>query len=118
MAKPIKIAKGLRGSMDVAFAEARDRRHEYTTVEHLLLAFLADEDVLALLRKTGGDLKRLRELLEEHLPTDLPRVPDHLSLQLPPSGRLPPGLQLVARPRKRAGGEERRFAHGCRWQLS
>jgi ATP-dependent Clp protease ATP-binding subunit ClpA len=111
MAKPIKIGKGLRASMDVAFTDARDRRHEYATVEHLLLAFLKDDDVTALLRKTGGDLKRLRELIEEHLATDLPKVPDDLSLEVTPSVGFSRVLQRAALHVQSSGREELKSTH-------
>jgi ATP-dependent Clp protease ATP-binding subunit ClpA len=51
------LSKELEFSINLAFREARDRRHEFMTVEHLLLALLdnpAAAEVLAGLRRPSG----------------------------------------------------------------
>jgi Clp amino terminal domain, pathogenicity island component/Glyoxalase superfamily protein len=54
-----------------AFAHANKRKHEYTTLEHLLLALLDDADASAVLLACGGDLDRLRKDLTRHLDFEL-----------------------------------------------
>src|SRR3546814_1343279 len=53
----------------LAFASAR--RHEYATLEHLLLALTEDQEGLSVLRACGLDLERLRRELVEYLDTEL-----------------------------------------------
>ncbi|HGG60968.1 MAG TPA: AAA family ATPase, partial [Gammaproteobacteria bacterium] len=66
------LNKELELSINQAFKEARDKRHEFMTVEHLLLALLNNDTAAHLLRVCGGDLTRLeRELnafIDEHTP--------------------------------------------------
>jgi ATP-dependent Clp protease ATP-binding subunit ClpA len=85
MANPLKLSKGLRASMDIAFAEAHSRRHEYATTEHLLFAILRDADTRSMLLKVGGDVRRLEALLEAHLSDEVPSVPDDATLEITPS---------------------------------
>ena len=47
-----------------AFSLARDARHEYLTLEHLLLALQDDPSVVAAVAACGGDSSRLRRELE------------------------------------------------------
>ncbi len=44
----------------VPWAGANERRHEYATLEHLLLALIDDADAVAVLRACSVDLERLR----------------------------------------------------------
>ncbi len=66
------LNKELELSLNQAFKEAREKRHEFMTVEHLLLALLKNDTAAHLLRVCGGDLTRLeRELnafIDEHTP--------------------------------------------------
>jgi ATP-dependent Clp protease ATP-binding subunit ClpA len=85
MANPLKLSKGLRASMDIAFTEAQMRRHEYATVEHLLFGIIRDIDTRATLAKVGGDVRKLQELLENHLANDVPTVDEDVELNITPS---------------------------------
>ncbi|MDT8452412.1 MAG: ATP-dependent Clp protease ATP-binding subunit ClpA [Gammaproteobacteria bacterium] len=66
------LSKELETSLNQAFNEARDKRHEYITVEHLLLALLDNGSANAVLHACGADLdllaSELREYLEKHTP--------------------------------------------------
>lgn len=58
------LSKELEFSINLAFREARDRRHEFMTVEHLLLALLDNPTASEVLRACGGSIDRLkRDLL-------------------------------------------------------
>ena len=67
------IAQELEVSLHLAFVEARQKRHEFITVEHLLLALLDNPSAAEALRACGGHIEQLRiELLQfisEHSPT-------------------------------------------------
>ena len=54
-----------------AAAFASDRRHEFVTLEHLLLSLTEDQDAVAVLRACGVDLDKLREDLLTYLDHDL-----------------------------------------------
>ena len=59
------LSRNLEQTLHRALAHATERRHEYVTLEHLLLALLDDPDALAVLRGCNVDLDRLRgELLD------------------------------------------------------
>ena len=50
---------------------ANERRHEYATLEHLLLALIDDVDAAAVLRACGVDLDGLRKTVVHYLDTEL-----------------------------------------------
>ena len=81
----MKLSAELRVCMDMALAEARQRRHEFSTVEHLLYAFLHDEDTKQIIKSAGANVEKLRAALDEHLENDLPKVPDATALRVHPS---------------------------------
>ncbi len=58
------LSKNLEKSLHRAFALAGERRHEYATLEHLLLAMTEDEDAMPVLKACGVDVDRLRHDLE------------------------------------------------------
>jgi ATP-dependent Clp protease ATP-binding subunit ClpA len=66
------IAQELEVSLHMAFMEARQKRHEFITVEHLLLALLDNPSAAEVLRACGADVddlrKSLSEFIEEHTP--------------------------------------------------
>jgi ATP-dependent Clp protease ATP-binding subunit ClpA len=67
------IAQELEVSLHMAFVEARQKRHEFITVEHLLLALLDNPSAAEVLRACAADIDELRrELLQfinQHTPT-------------------------------------------------
>ncbi|UYN97936.1 MAG: ATP-dependent Clp protease ATP-binding subunit ClpA [Enhydrobacter sp.] len=58
------LSKNLEKSLHRAFALAGERRHEYATLEHLLLAMTEDDDATPVLKACGVDVDRLRHDLE------------------------------------------------------
>jgi ATP-dependent Clp protease ATP-binding subunit ClpA len=54
------IAKELQEALRRAFMTAEQQRHEFVTLEHVLLGLLDDPTVIDVLRGCGADLKRLR----------------------------------------------------------
>ncbi len=58
------LSKDLELTLNIAFQDARQRRHEYITVEHLLLALLDNESAKAVLTACGAMIERLRKSLK------------------------------------------------------
>ncbi|CAK0744891.1 ATP-dependent Clp protease ATP-binding subunit ClpA [uncultured Gammaproteobacteria bacterium] len=65
------LSHHLERTLHRALANASDRRHEFVTLEHLLLALTEDQDAVAVLRACGIDQERLRRELIEYLDTEL-----------------------------------------------
>jgi ATP-dependent Clp protease ATP-binding subunit ClpA len=59
------FSKDLEYSIGQCYKRAREARHEYMTVEHLLLALLDNPSAETVLRATGADFSRLRSDLED-----------------------------------------------------
>jgi ATP-dependent Clp protease ATP-binding subunit ClpA len=66
------LSKELEASLNVAFNEARSKRHEYITVEHLLLALLDNSSANSVLKACGADLQQLRNELAVYLEDNTP----------------------------------------------
>jgi len=66
------LSKELEASLNVAFNEARNKRHEYITVEHLLLALLDNSSASSVLKACGADLSRLKIELSQYLDENTP----------------------------------------------
>jgi ATP-dependent Clp protease ATP-binding subunit ClpA len=67
------IAQELEVTLHMAFVEARQKRHEFITVEHLLLALLDNPSTAEVLRACTSDIESLRkelaDFVNEHTPT-------------------------------------------------
>ena len=59
------IAQELEVSLHMAFVEARQKQHEFITVEHLLLAMLDNPSAAEVLKACGVDLEELRGVLAQ-----------------------------------------------------
>ncbi|MFO0988940.1 MAG: ATP-dependent Clp protease ATP-binding subunit ClpA [Alphaproteobacteria bacterium] len=65
------LSPNLEKSLQRALAYANERRHEYATLEHLLLALTEDQDAAAVLRACNVDLQKLRSDLINYVDTEL-----------------------------------------------
>tara|TARA_R110000822_G_scaffold159476_9_gene299245 strand:+ start:30432 stop:32693 length:2262 start_codon:yes stop_codon:yes gene_type:complete len=72
------LSKELELTLSKAFKGASDKRHEFMTVEHLLLALLDNESAISVLRSCGADLNVLRRDLDEFIESTTPLIPDEL----------------------------------------
>jgi ATP-dependent Clp protease ATP-binding subunit ClpA len=70
------ITKELEDTLNRAVNDARDRRHEYLTLEHLLLALLQDRIAVNVIRHCGGDVAALKDDLEKYLSEGLEQLPE------------------------------------------
>ncbi len=68
------IAQELEVSLHMAFVEARQKRHEFITVEHLLLALLDNPTAAEVLRACGANMDELRKQLAQHVAEQTPRI--------------------------------------------
>ena len=68
------LSNELEYCLNDAFQRARDERHEFITVEHLLLALLDTPPVIEILKACGADLVRLRRELKEFIDASTPRL--------------------------------------------
>jgi ATP-dependent Clp protease ATP-binding subunit ClpA len=75
MASPI-IAKELQASIRFALAEAKRLRHEYLTLEHLLLGLIRDPRTIEVLKACGARPERVKERLEKFVSETVERLPE------------------------------------------
>ncbi|MGG7055613.1 ATP-dependent Clp protease ATP-binding subunit ClpA [Nitrosomonas sp. ANs5] len=68
------IAQELEVSLHMAFVESRQKRHEYITVEHLLLALLDNPSAAEVLIACAVDIEDLRKSLQDHINRHTPIV--------------------------------------------
>ena len=69
------LSQELEFSLNAAFQSAREKRHEYITVEHLLSALLDNPSAARVLRACGGNLDELRRNLVAFLRDNVPVLP-------------------------------------------
>ena len=65
------FSRNLEQALHRALALANERRHEYATLEHLLLALVDDQDAAAVLRACNVDLEQLKANLTDYIDTEL-----------------------------------------------
>jgi len=68
------IAQELEVSLHMAFMEARQKKHEFITVEHLLLAMLDNPSAQEVLKACQTDVDQLRKLLSDFILDHTPVV--------------------------------------------
>src|SRR5918999_5604045 len=70
------ISKELESTLNIALKEAKRRRHEYVSLEHLLYALLQDKDASRAIVNCGGDIDRLRKSLDEFFTGQMDALPE------------------------------------------
>ena len=68
------FSKDLEQTIGQCYKRAREARHEFMTVEHLLLALLENPSAQAVLKATGADANRLRADLEQAIEASVSRL--------------------------------------------
>jgi len=79
------LSNELEYCLNDAFHQAREARHEYLTVEHLLLAILDTPKVREILRACGADLAKLKQELKDHLDQSTPRLEEAEEREVQPT---------------------------------
>ena len=70
------FSKDLEHSIGQCYKRAREARHEFMTVEHLLLALLDNPSAEAVLRAVGADFPQLQQQLEEAIEVSVNKLAD------------------------------------------
>ena len=65
------LSRNLEKTLHRALGYANERRHEYATLEHLLLALTEDQDAMAVLRACTVDIEKLRRELVNYVDNEL-----------------------------------------------
>jgi ATP-dependent Clp protease ATP-binding subunit ClpA len=71
------LNKELESSLNSAFARARDKRHEFMTVEHLLLALLDNDAARETLKACQADIEVMRQELDTFIDQTTPLIPEN-----------------------------------------
>ena len=79
------LSNELEYCLNDAFHQAREARHEYLTVEHLLLAILDTPKVREVLRACGADLAKLKQELRDHIEQSTPRLEEGEEREVQPT---------------------------------
>ena len=69
------LSKELEFTLNRAFKEAREKHHEYMTVEHMLLSLLDNPAAARVLRACGADQERLRREIAAFIDETTPLIP-------------------------------------------
>jgi ATP-dependent Clp protease ATP-binding subunit ClpA len=69
------LSKELEFTLNRAFKEAREKHHEYMTVEHMLLSLLDNPAAAKVLRACGADSDRLRREITAFIDETTPLIP-------------------------------------------
>lgn len=72
------LDKELEYTLSLAFKEARAKRHEFVTVEHLSIALLENSSASEVLKACGANVNRLRHNLAEFVDRTTPVIPPHI----------------------------------------
>jgi len=70
------ISKELESTIQLAFDEARRRRHEFVTLEHVLFALTRDPVASRILKASGADLRKLQKALEVFFEENMSALPE------------------------------------------
>ena len=68
------LSKELEFTLNLAFKDAREKNHEFMTVEHLLFALLGNPSAVAVLRACGADLELLKKEVGNFLEETTPKL--------------------------------------------
>ncbi|MCH7741284.1 MAG: ATP-dependent Clp protease ATP-binding subunit ClpA [Proteobacteria bacterium] len=69
------LSRELEVTLNLAFKDARAKRHELMSVEHLLLSLLDNTAAVTVLRSCGADIEKLRKELNDFLEATTPLIP-------------------------------------------
>jgi ATP-dependent Clp protease ATP-binding subunit ClpA len=100
------LSRNLEKTLHRALAYANERRHEYATLEHLLLALTEDQDALAVLRACSVDLEKLRRELINYLDHELTNLVSNHADDAKPTASFQRVLQRAAIHVQSSGREE------------
>ena len=85
------LSKELEFTLNVAFREAREKRHEFMTVEHLLLALIDNPTAAKVLRACGAQLDKLKQEIADYIDENTPMLPEKDDRETPANLGFPTG---------------------------
>lgn len=98
------IAHDLEASLHMAFVAAREQRHEFITVEHLLLTLLDNPSAAEVLHACDAKMKKLRKRLAAYIKRNTPRVKRGLEVDTNPTLGFQRVIQRAIMHVQRTGG--------------
>ena len=100
------LSANLEQTLHRALGLANDRRHEYATLEHLLLALTEDRDSIAVLRACGVEIERLRDEIADYIDNELSNLISAQAGEAKPTAGFQRVLQRAAIHVQSSGREE------------
>jgi ATP-dependent Clp protease ATP-binding subunit ClpA len=100
------LSRNLEQTLHRALAYANGRRHEFATLEHLLLALTEDQDAVAVMRACGVDVEILRQELMHYVDTELQNLVHTGADEAKPTSSFQRVLQRAAIHVQSSGREE------------
>ncbi|HWE75433.1 MAG TPA: ATP-dependent Clp protease ATP-binding subunit ClpA [Stellaceae bacterium] len=100
------LSRNLEKTLHRALAYANERRHEYATLEHLLLALIEDQDAMAVLRACSVDLEKLRRDVTHYVDNELGNLVSNHVEDAKPTASFQRVLQRAAIHVQSSGREE------------
>jgi len=79
------LNKELEESLNDAFKKAHEKRHEFITVEHLLLAMMSNKSACEVFQAAGGNVEKMKADLEAYLEESTPLIPEDLERETQPT---------------------------------
>ena len=90
------ISHDLDRAIKIAYKEAKRRRHEYFTLEHILFALLHTSQVIDIVQSCGGDVAQLKQELEDFLENEVEKLPENLDREPQQTFAIQRVLQMAA----------------------
>jgi ATP-dependent Clp protease ATP-binding subunit ClpA len=102
----MRISRALEQAFSLAVNEARRRRHEFLSIEHIFYALLHDVQVVDILKHCGGDVAELKREMERYLDHKVERLPEGVEKTLQQTLGFQRVVQRAAAHVQSAGKEE------------
>ena len=79
------LSKELEVTLNTAFKNAHDQRHEFITVEHLLLALIGNKSALTIMKACGCDIEDLNSQLLQYIDETISLIPESIQRETQPT---------------------------------
>src|SRR3954467_15067397 len=90
------LSRNLEQTLHRALACANARRHEFATLEHLLLALTEDQDAVSVMRACGVNIEELRQELTNYIDGELQTLVHPAAEEAKPTSSFQRVLQRAA----------------------
>lgn len=105
------FSRSLESTLNFSFDQAREKRHEFITVEHMLFSLLDNPEAGEVLVTCGASIDRLRAGLAIFLEETTPRIPGHMDREIQPTLSFQRVLQRAIYQVQSSGREEVNGTH-------